>query len=84
MRIESKVLLSSPPPSSWADEANKYEATLTTPKKTSSPDQENMGIIESTTTSPSVKEGWKIVGKKKKTSPVIQPMMTRSQSRNKK
>jgi hypothetical protein len=82
-RIESKVLPSSPPLSSWADEADKDEATLTTPKKTSSPDQENMGIVESTTTSPPIKEVWTIVGKKKNTSSVTQPMMTRSRSRNK-
>jgi hypothetical protein len=54
-RIERKVLLSYPPPSSWADEADKDEATLTTPKKSSPPDQENMGTIESTTTSLPVK-----------------------------
>jgi len=57
---------------------------LTSPKKTSPPDQENMGIIESTTTSLPAKEGWTIVEKRKKTSPEIQPMMTRSRSRNKK
>jgi hypothetical protein len=64
--------------------AHKDEAALTTPKKISSPDQENMGIVESTTKSPLVKEVWTIVGKKKNTSSVTQPMMTRSRSQNKK
>jgi hypothetical protein len=80
--IESKVLPSSPPLSSWEDEVDKDEATLTTTKKTSPPDRENMGIVGSTKASPPVKEVWTVVGKKKKTSSVTQPMVTRSRSRN--
>ena len=68
-RIESKSLFNSPPRSRWADKIDKDEASLTPPKKTSPPDQENMGIIESPTTSLSVKEGWTKVEKKKETSP---------------
>ena len=86
-RKESKVLFSPPPPSSWADEADKDdkdEVALTSPKKTSPPDQGNMGIIESTTTSLPAKEGWITVEKRKKTPPEIQPMMTRSRSGKKK
>lgn len=79
-RIESKVLSSPPPPLSWADEADKDEkdeAALISPKKASPSDQENKGIIESTTTTIPAKEGWTTVEKRKKTPPEIQPMMTR-------
>jgi hypothetical protein len=86
-RKESKVLFSPPPPSSWADEADeddKDEATLTSPKKTSPPYQGNMGIIEPSTISLPAKEGWITVEKRKKTPPETQPMTTRSRSGKKK
>jgi hypothetical protein len=57
---------------------------LTSPKKTSPPDQGNMGIVESTTTSLPTKEGWITVEKRKKTPPETQPMTTRSRSGKKK
>jgi hypothetical protein len=55
MWIESKVLPNSPSLSSWAYEVDKDEATLTTTKKTSPLNHENVGIVGLTKASPPVK-----------------------------
>jgi hypothetical protein len=77
---ESKAHPNSPPLASWEYEDGKYEATTKTRIKTSPPDQENLGITRPTMTSPSVKEVWMIIRKKKTTPLVPPPMVTRSRS----